>query len=318
MDTIVLFGISFHINPVAFTIPFIQWKVYWYGIFIAAGVLLALWYGMKNGERLGMNPDHIFNTFVITLPCCILGARAYYLLFDGGFAAFRHFFGGGGQGFSGLAIYGGIIMAAVCIVVFQRIYRFSVPAALDITVLGLLIGQGIGRWGNFVNQEAYGTFTNSTFWGMTGDRIAQEMGSTALVHPCFLYESVWCIAGFFLLHYFSKRRVFKGQIALMYGVWYGFERFFVEQLRTDSLMLGSIRISCLLSAVVCVGCAVALTLLLKKHQTGADYQPQFAVQEVLSEVESGEQTAAAPGQESAGDEAPQNSERNGENENADH
>lgn len=280
MNTIVLFGITFHLDPVAFTLPLLNWKVYWYGIIIALGVLLALWYGMKNGERLGMNPDHIFNTFVVTLPCCILGARAYYIIFDSGLSGFKHFFTGGGQGFAGLAIYGGIIMAAVCILVFWRVYKFSVPAALDITALGLLIGQGIGRWGNFVNQEAYGTFTGSSFFGMTGNRIAEEMGSSALVHPCFLYESVWCIAGFFVLHHFSKKRVFRGQIALMYGVWYGFERCLVELLRTDSLMWGPIRVSSLLSGVVCVGSAVALWVLLKKRRENAQvYVPQFAAEE---------------------------------------
>lgn len=280
MNTIILFGITFHLDPVAFTLPLLNWKIYWYGIIIALGVLLALWYGMKNGERLGMNPDHIFNAFVVTLPCCILGARAYYIIFDSGLAGFKHFFTGGGQGFAGLAIYGGIIMAAVCILVFWRVYKFSVPAALDITALGLLIGQGIGRWGNFVNQEAYGTFTGSSFFGMTGNRIAEEMGSTALVHPCFLYESVWCIAGFFVLHHFSKKRVFRGQIALMYGVWYGFERCLVELLRTDSLMWGPIRVSSLLSGVVCVGSAVALWVLLKKRKESAQvYVPQFAAEE---------------------------------------
>lgn len=285
MNTIILFGITFHIDPVAFTVPFLNWKVYWYGILIAVGVLLALWYGMKNGDRLGMNPDHIFNTFVVTLPCCILGARAYYILFDEGLSGFQNFFNGGGQGFSGLAIYGGIITAVICVLIFWRIYKFSVLAALDITVIGLLIGQGIGRWGNFVNQEAYGTFTGSNFFGMTGNCIALEMNSTDLVHPCFLYESVWCILGFFVLNYFSKKRKFKGQIALMYGVWYGFERTIVELLRTDSLMLGPVRVSSLLSAVICVSCGVILAVAFKKQRAAqAVYEPQFNIADGQLEI----------------------------------
>ena len=159
----------------------------------------------------------------------------------------------------------------------QRIKKFDVLSALDITSIGFLIGQGIGRWGNFFNQEAYGTFTGSSWFGMTGNVIAEEMGSSALVHPCFLYESVWCITGAFLLNHLSKKRLFKGQIALCYGVWYGFERTFVELLRTDSLMLGPFRVSSLLSFVLCIACIILLVVLTKKHKEEAmEYTPVFA------------------------------------------
>ncbi len=277
MNTITIFGITLNVNPVAFTIA--GWSVYWYGIIIAVGVFTALFYAMKNGNRFGIDPNRIFDSFIIVLPCAILGARAYYIIFSDSMT-FKDFFNfSGGHGFAGLAIYGGIIAAAISIFVMQRVYKFSILAALDITAVGFLIGQGIGRWGNFINQEAYGTPTGSDWFGMTGNVIKAETFSDALVHPCFLYESLWCILGAFLLHYFSKKRKFKGQIALMYGVWYGFERTFVEMLRTDSLMLGSLRVSSLLSAIICITCGVTLVIILKrKSSDNGVYLSQFNVE----------------------------------------
>lgn len=285
MDYITIFGLTFNINPVAFTV-FGGWSIFWYGILIAIGVCLALIYGIKNGDRFGIKGDHIIDSFLVVLPVSILSARSYYIIFDpSGQSSFRNFFNfSNGQGFSGLAIYGGIIGAVISIIIMQRIYKFSLLAALDVTSVGFLIGQGVGRWGNFVNQEAYGTFTGSEWFGMTGGRIANEVGSSALVHPCFLYESIWCIIGFFVLHHFSKKRKYKGQIALMYGVWYGFERTFIELLRTDSLMIGSIRVSSLLSAILCISCAVVLYVLHKRGvgEQKEDYTPLFATVEEMS------------------------------------
>ena len=279
MNTINLFGIEFNINPVAFSL-FGWWDVYWYGIIITLGVVTAFLYGMKNAKRFEMNPDHIFNSFIVVLPVSILAARAYYIIFDPNMT-FADFFNIRGRGFSGLAIYGGVIGAAITIFIMQRIYKFNILSALDITSIGFLIGQGIGRWGNFVNQEAYGTFTGSDWFGMTGGKIAAQMGSTDLVHPCFLYESLWCILGFVLLHFASKKRSYKGQIALMYGAWYGFERTFIELLRTDSLMLGnsSIRVSSLLSALLCITCVVTLIVMHKKQtvkKNEENYTPVFS------------------------------------------
>lgn len=267
MNTINLFGLEFNINPVAFSL-FGWWDVYWYGIIITLGVVTAFLYGMKNAKRFEMNPDHIFNSFIVVLPVSILSARAYYIIFDPDMT-FADFFNISGRGFSGLAIYGGVIGAAITIFIMQRIYKFNILSALDITSIGFLIGQGIGRWGNFVNQEAYGTFTGSDWFGMTGGKIAAQMGSTDLVHPCFLYESLWCILGFILLHFASKKRRYKGQIALMYGAWYGAERTFIELLRTDSLMLGSsgIRVSSLLSLLLSATCITTLIVMHKKQAT---------------------------------------------------
>lgn len=157
------------------------------------------------------------------------------------------------------------------------IRKVNILDMFDIASLGFLIGQGIGRWGNFVNQEAYGSFTGSSWWGMESDRTIAEMGE-GLVHPCFLYESVWCIAGFFILNHLSKKRRFSGETALMYCVWYGFGRGIIELLRTDSLMLGNIKVSSLLSFILCVA---GLTLLIvirgriKETAVAGNYEAVF-------------------------------------------
>ena len=134
----------------------------------------------------------------------------------------------------------------------------------DLAAIGFLIGQGIGRWGNFVNQEAFGTFTGSSWWGMESAKTIHYMGGEGLVHPCFLYESVWCLLGVFVLHKISLNRKFSGQIVLCYGIWYGFERGFLELIRTDSLTWGMIRISSLLSFVICITCSIILFAVTRK------------------------------------------------------
>ena len=259
--TIELFGITFNLNPVAFTIPGINWQVYWYGILIAFGFLCALISGYINSKKLDINFDKVVTAIYVVLPVAILSARLYYIIFDP-YSTIKDFFNFSNHGFSGLAIYGGVIGAAVSAVVMCLILKMNIKDVADITAIGFLVGQGVGRWGNFFNQEAYGSATGSDWFGMTGGKIMAETGSTALVHPCFLYESLWCILGFVLLMLYVNKRKFKGEIALLYCVWYGFERSIVEGLRTDSLYLGKIRASQLLSIILVV---VALAILVYKY-----------------------------------------------------
>lgn len=265
---VTIFGISFTLKPVAFSIPLGQnkWDIYWYGIIIALGFLLALIYAMRNAERFDINTDRMLDVALVTTPLAILCARIYYVMFDGEkLTSITDFFGfGESSGFSGIAIYGGVIGAFLIGTAMCRLRKVNVLDMYDLTALGFLIGQGIGRWGNFVNQEAYGDFTGSSWWGMESNRTIREMGSEGLVHPCFLYESVWCIAGFFLLHRLSKHRRFKGEIALCYGAWYGFGRAIIESFRTDSLMLGHIRVSMLVSILVCAACVLAIAIIRRK------------------------------------------------------
>ena len=280
---VTIFGIHLKLHPVAFTLPIGKngWDIYWYGIIIATGFLLAVLYGARNSKRFNINFDKLLDVVLVTAPVSILCARTYYVLFDGEkIGGFKEFFGfGTSSGFSGLAIYGGVIGAAVCGALMCRLKKINVLDALDLASVGFLIGQGIGRWGNFMNQEAYGSFTGSSFFGMQSERTVMEMGP-GLVHPCFLYESIWCVAGFFVLNYLSKKRKFGGQIALYYCVWYGFGRAIIEILRTDSLMIGPIKVSCLLSFLICASALVALILINKKQKQTileTDYEEVFSV-----------------------------------------
>ena len=293
---ITLFGLHFKINPIAFTIPIGDgWNVYWYGIIVATGFLLAILYGYKKAKDYKINTDRMTDVILITTPLAVLCARAYYVIFDGSpIHSIKEFFGfSSSSGFAGIAIYGGVIGALVIgsLACFWR--KINVLDMYDLTLTAFLIGQGVGRWGNFVNQEAYGAFTGSTFWGMQSNRTILEMGE-GLVHPCFLYESIWCIAGFFVLNKISKRRKFSGQIALCYGIWYGFGRGIIELMRTDSLMLGPIRVSSLLSFVACIACAVIMAVILKRQMgkaTTKDYTPVFGdetYENTQEEVKEGE------------------------------
>ncbi|MBR7133487.1 MAG: prolipoprotein diacylglyceryl transferase [Clostridia bacterium] len=286
---VTIFGISLTLEPIAFTLPIGGgWNVYWYGIIIALGFLLALIYGMKNASRYGLNTDRMLDVVLVAVPVAILSARAYYVIFDGEkLASFKDFFGfGNSSGFAGLAIYGGVIGAFVSGGIMCKIRKVKVLNMFDIAAAGFLIGQGIGRWGNFVNQEAYGGFTGSSWWGMESSRTISEMGE-GLVHPCFLYESIWCIAGFFLLDHFSRKRKFSGQIVLMYCVWYGFGRGFIELLRTDSLMLGNIKVSALLSFALCIAAGSLLVFMSRrvKENSAGEYSGVFASEEEQPEAE---------------------------------
>ncbi len=262
-----LFSGSIAVNRVAFNL--FGMDVYWYGIIIALGVILAFIYAMKRTKQFGLIGDHVFDVVFVAIIFGFIGARAYYCIFinaEINFFDLRH---------GGLAIYGGIIGAALAAAVMCVIRKVKLPALFDLGGLGLLIGQGIGRWGNFVNQEAYGAPTAGTLpWGMTGTIIIDDPlvvamqnqldkageGVYALVHPCFLYESLLCFVGFILLHIWSKKlRTFDGEIFLLYVMWYGTGRALIEGLRTDSLMLGDIRVSQLVGIVSAV---VALVLLI--------------------------------------------------------
>lgn len=266
---VTIFSLDLTLNPIAFSINIgnFSWNIYWYGIIIALGFLLALIYGYINAGRFNINLDRMLDIIIVTVPVAILSARTYYLIFDGEkLESIGDFFGfGDSSGFAGLAIYGAVIGAALAGSLMCKLRKVNIPDMLDLASLGFLIGQGVGRWGNFVNQEAFGTLTGSSWWGMESVNTIAVCGK-GLVHPCFLYESIWCITGFFILNHFSKKRAYSGQIALMYCAWYGFGRAFIELLRTDSLMLGAFRVSSLLSFMLCAGAVAALIIINKKQK----------------------------------------------------
>ncbi len=272
----IIFGIKYNINPVAFTIPIGDgWDVYWYGIMIALGFLAAIIYAFKVAKRYEIDVDRMLDVALVTTPLAILCARIYYLIFDGEKTnGISDFFGfNDGSGFSGLAIYGGVIGAFGIGYLMCKLRKVNVLDMFDLAATCFILAQGIGRWGNFFNQEAYGTFTNSSWWGMVSNRTIIETGSVGLVHPCFLYEFIWCIIGFILIDQIGRKRRFKGQLILTYGIWYGFGRGFIELLRTDSLMLTSgIRVSALLSYILVIICSALVIYMLKKQKSQVQEQ----------------------------------------------
>ena len=271
---VTLFGLKFTLSPVAFTIPLgsKHWDIYWYGIIIAAGFLLALIYGLKKAGRYGLNPDKMLDVILVATPVAILSARAYYVIFDGEkLDGIKDFFGfGNSSGFAGLAIYGGVIGAFVSGGIMCYIRKVNILNMFDVASAGFLIGQGIGRWGNFINREAFGAQTD----------IFCRMGltvpgfETLYVHPTFLYESLWNFVGLIALHIWSKKgkRKYDGQIFWLYILWYGLGRAWIEGLRTDSLYIGTtdIRVSQLLAAVSAIAALVVLIINAKKQHRPED------------------------------------------------
>ncbi len=246
-------GLEFQLNRVAFSL--FGHNIYWYGLIIATGFLLAVAFGLWKCREFGLDPDTITDAIFVVVPSAIVGTRAYYVIFnpqicfdaDGSFSFLRMiaFWDGG------LAIYGGIIGTVVSALIFCKVRKVDFWSGMDITAYGLLIGQLIGRWGNFVNVEAYGGVT-SLPWRMCSESIAnelwrdrllesQEMYQSVLdgtlgVHPTFLYESLWNLLGLIILLVLMKRgRKFNGQMFLSYVIWYGLGRAVIEGMRTDSL-----------------------------------------------------------------------------------
>lgn len=248
-------GLEFNVSPTAFTVFGMEIK--WYGIIIAFGLLLAILYCFSRMKEFGLDEDRAIDVVLVGLVAAIVGARAYYIAFDPE-KTFKDFFS---IRDGGLAIYGGIIAALLVGAIIAKLRKVKLAPFFDIASLGFLIGQGIGRWGNFVNKEAFGSATTLP-WGMASGSIEQNLGGfgseLVLAHPCFLYESLWCIVGFVLLHLYSKHRKFDGELFLMYAAWYGLGRAFIEGLRTDSLMLGTLRVSQIFAIACVVGATVAI------------------------------------------------------------
>ncbi len=277
--SVIIFGLKLVLKPVAFTIKIgdLHWDVYWYGIIIALGFLAALTYAMRNAARFNINADNLLDAALVTTPAAIFCARLYYVLFDGEkLESVGEFFGfGDSSGVSGIAIYGAVIGAFLVGGFMCKLKKLNILNVFDLTAIGFIIGQAIGRWGNFVNQEAFGSLTGSSWWGMESIRTQAVVGE-GLVHPCFLYESIWCFIGFFVLHHFSKKRKFYGQILLIYCAWYGFARCFIELLRTDSLMLLGLKVSAVLSFIICIASLITLRVItIKLKEKSAIYESQF-------------------------------------------
>ncbi len=299
---------------VEFTLPFTDnvISIRWYGAIIAFGFVLAVLFGGRIAYKWKINLDKMVDILIYGTIFGILGARLYYVAFEWGYYS-KHL----GEIIQiwngGLAIYGGIIGGLLGAFITCKIEKVNFFNLLDMASMSLLIGQGIGRWGNFANQEAFGTFTTKP-WGMmsdtvleyiqrnpssfglesmTSDQIATYISENDLyVHPTFLYESIWCLLGFAVLYIILRKfRKFSGQLFLTYGVWYGVERAVVEGLRTDSLFIGNtnLRVSQLLSIVLAAVCFALLVVLLIKYKKnpkpieGIDYFPPKTEKELAAE-----------------------------------
>ena len=250
------------VNRTAFSIG--TFNVYWYGILIAIGLLLAVTYAYFNAHRYDVDRGKLFDCVIVGIITSIIGARLYYVAFK-----WDHFSANPIEILDirdgGIAIYGAIIGALVGGLIMAKIRKLKFLPVLDITMTGFLIGQAIGRWGNFFNQEAFGTPTDNIF------RMVSENTGGVAVHPCFLYESVWCALGFVFLFIFNRKfQRYHGQVFYLYLVWYGLERMIVEGLRTDSLYLPfqlfglDIRVSQALSALLFIAGIILLIVNRKK------------------------------------------------------
>ena len=255
-------------------------SIHYYGAIIALGLILAVVYATRRSKQFGIKEDDVLDGVLYVTPFAILCARAYYCIFSWEHYAddpirLLYIWEGG------LAIYGGVLGAIIGVAVLCRIKHIKLPALLDLVALGFLIGQSIGRWGNFFNREAFGAETGS-FLRM--GLMNRYTGDVTYYHPTFFYESLWNAAGFLLLHHLSKKRQYDGQIALGYAAWYGLGRAFIEGLRTDSLYWGPFRVSQLLAAVSCLAAvSVLLWQNLRPHDPAKLFVNQVAAQEKDSE-----------------------------------
>ena len=267
-------GLEIELNPVLWSITD-SFGIHWYGAIIAAGFLLAVFWGCRQCSRFGFTQDNVFDILIASVPSAIVGARLYYVIFE-----FNSYLVPGDLGATltkiiriwdgGLAIYGGLIAAVLAGYIVCRVKKISFLAVADVASVGFLIGQSVGRWGNFVNVEAFGSVTDVA-WRMAGSNVANYLKRTGQisetvfeqivdgslgVHPTFFYESMWNLAGILLLVFIVKKfRKFDGQMFFSYLFWYGVGRFWIEGLRTDSLYIPGteMRVSqaiALLSAVV--------------------------------------------------------------------
>ncbi|OJG35714.1 prolipoprotein diacylglyceryl transferase [Enterococcus devriesei] len=260
-------------------------QIYWYAIIIVSGIAIALWMANREAVRVGLKEDDMTNFILWALPIAIIGARLYYVLFDLGpyladpIQIFNTRSGG-------LAIYGGLIAAAIVLIVYTRHHFIDPWLFLDVVAPGVLFAQALGRWGNFMNHEAFGGETTRRF--LEGLHLPQFIINNMYIdgafrQPTFLYESTWSLIGFILLIVLRKKWTFKrGEIFLGYVAWYSFGRFFIEGMRTDSLYLfGGIRVSQMLSLILFVGALTLFYYRRKKNPTVKLYERNQGVNQAL-------------------------------------
>lgn len=252
-------GINLRFSPVAIDLGAVV--IRWYGVIIAFGFALALTYVLARSESFGIKKSDTENVSLLATVSAIVFARIYYVIFYPGDFYLRNPLKIFSINEGGIAIYGAVIGGFLAILIYCKVKKKDFLSVLDLMSLGLLIGQAVGRWGNFMNQEAFGCET-SLPWGMVSEKTGGIM-----VHPCFLYESLGCLLCFVFLHFYTLRKKHTpGKIFLIYTAYYGILRALIESLRTDSLMIhsSSIRVSQVLGLVLA---AISLLIIKFKYKT---------------------------------------------------
>ena len=274
-------GLGLRLNPPAgFSIG--SFEVRFYGLIIAMGLILAVCYALRRKEQFGLSEDDLLDGVLWIAPFAIFCARLYYCAFEweqyaSNPISILYIWEGG------IAIYGAVIGAAIGVILHCKVFKkISVLATLDLVSLGFMIGQMMGRWGNFVNREAHGGVTDS-FLRM--GLIHPVTGQGAYYHPTFLYESLWNLVGFILIHFLSKKRKYDGQVALYYVARYGLGRAMTEGLRTDSLWWGNFRVSQVLAAASCLAAVIVLIVMAFRPHDPADlFVNKVAAQKAAEET----------------------------------
>ena len=307
-------GIDLNINPELFSIG--NFAIRWYGLIVAIGFGLAVWYGLKRCPRFGIHQDSLIDMLLVATPVSIIGARLYYVVFawdqykNDPIRALYIWEGG-------IAIYGAILFAVLAALVFTKVRKINTMNMFDLGALGLLIGQAVGRWGNFINGEVFGVQTNLP-WGMV------IVGKTSgAVHPLFFYEFLWCGLGFVLFHFMAKRRRFYGQIFWSYVAWYGIGRGLLEGIRDQQDILylfdSGLKTSQLvgfLSALVALGILAYRFLFstaeepieLLSAEEAAKFMSGSAKKEAESVTETAETVSEEPSEEAVSEDAGQKAE----------
>ncbi len=288
-------GLKFHIDRIAFSLGSLT--VHWYALIILTGVILGFCYACYFAKKESLDTEYLYDVLLWGLPSAIIAARLYYVVFN--FSEYQNHMGDIFKIWEGgIAIYGAVIGAVISTYIYARVKKLPVLQLFDMGAFGLLVGQAIGRWGNFVNQEAFGGNTDSLF-AMKGNLIYSrlvEMQARGMnvtpelgVHPTFLYESLWNLMGAVLLGAVHRKKKHHGQIFFCYLVWYGIGRFFIEGMRTDSLYFYTFRISQIVAAVTTILGAVCLWYLWKKAPSKTDiFQSDNLSLKVDSEIKRGE------------------------------
>ena len=267
------FGIE--VNP-ARSLSLGPLTIHYYGLVIAVGLMLAVLYACRRSKEFGLKEDDILDGVLWVTPFAIICARIYYVAFSwqdyaDNLISVLYIWEGG------IAIYGGVIGAIIGVAVLCKVKKIRFTTVLDLVLLGFLIGQSMGRWGNFFNREAFGAATDSFFRMGLYNKVTE---SWEYYHPTFLYESVWNLTGLILLHFLSKKRKYDGQVALGYAAWYGLGRTFIEGLRMDSLYWGNFRVSQVLAAVTCAAAvSVLIRQYFKPHDPAKLYVNQVAAEQ---------------------------------------